>query len=238
MVNGQGPFAFLVAPTSRRTLIDPELGEALKIKRSGNNAPEASVELAFQGKHTVKTTVVVEDIAGYVAEFPQAIRPRGVLSLTTWADHLVTLDYPRWKLNIEPGSLDEPDGKTVFALTSSLELLLPLVVADQSIDCHVDPMFPSDLLVPSSLLAGDPPRLARDLGVLRTPGGMRRVREARLHISPTLGPFQLKTPLVLMTDAAEPARIGAAWLGRYEVTYDLAHERIRIGRSSPIMARQ
>jgi hypothetical protein len=99
-------------------------------------------------------------------------------------------------------------------------------------------MFPSDLLVPSSLLAGDPPRLARDVGTLRTPGGIRRVREARLHISPTLGPFQLKTPIVLMTDTAEPARIGAAWLGRYEVTYDLARERIRIGRSSPIMARQ
>ena len=54
MVNGEGPFAFLVVPGARRTLIDAELGEVLKIHRSGNAAAEAPVELAFP-KHTVKT---------------------------------------------------------------------------------------------------------------------------------------------------------------------------------------
>src|SRR5215510_10887170 len=47
MVNGQGPIAFLIVPDARRTLIDPELGEALKIRRQANAAPEAPVELAF-----------------------------------------------------------------------------------------------------------------------------------------------------------------------------------------------
>ena len=41
-----------------------------------------------------------------------------------------------------------------------------------------------------------------------------------------------------LTEGAGTARIGASWLGRFEVTYDLATERIRIGRPSPIMSRQ
>jgi hypothetical protein len=237
MVNGQGPVAFLIVPDARRTLIDPELGEALKIHRQGNAAPEAPVELAFP-KHMLKTNATVEDISRYVAEFPAAVRPRGVLSLSAFGDQLVTLDYPRWKLSIEPGALEEPNGKNVFPLTNELELRLPLVIADQSIDCVVDPMFPSDLFVPASVLVGDAPRLARDVGVLRTPAGLRRVREVKLATTATLGPFQLKTPLLLVTDTADSARIGASWLGRYEVTYDLAHERVRIDRASAVIARQ
>jgi hypothetical protein len=238
MVNGQGPFAFLVVPDARRTLIDPELGETLKVRRSGNGPMETQLELAFPPKHTVKTTALVEDIGLYVAEYPAAVRPRGVISLSAWGDQLVTLDYPRWKLSIEPGALEEPNGKNVFALTASLELHLPLVIAEQTVQCHVDPMFPNDLMVPASLLAGDGPKLARDVGVLRTRTGVRRVREARLSSTATLGPFELKTPVVLLTETAETARIGATWLGRYEVTYDVAHGRVRIERPSAVIARQ
>lgn len=237
MLNGQGPFALLVVPGARQTLIDAELGEALKIHRSGNAAPEAPVELTFP-KHTLKTTAVVEDISRYVAEFPAAVRPRGVLSLTAFGDQLVTLDYPRWKLSIEPGALDEPNGKNVFQLTNARELRLPLVIDDQTIECVVDPLFPSDLLVPAAILAGDAPRLARDLGVMRTAVGVRRVREWKLPTTATLGPFQLKNQVVLVTDAADGARIGAPWLGRYEVTYDLAHERVRIERAGAVLSRQ
>ena len=237
MVNGQGPFALLVVPDARRTLIDAELGEELKIHRSGNAAAEAPVELAFPN-HTVKTSAVVGDISGYVAEFPAVVRPRGVLSLTAFGDQLVTLDYPRWKLSIEPGALEEPDGKNVFQLTKTLELRLPLAINGQSIDCVVDPLFPSDLIVPATTLGADASRVARDIGVMRTPTGLRRVRELKLTETSTLGPFQLKAPLVLMTDFPDPARIGAAWLGRYEVTYDVAHERIRIERASGVMTRQ
>jgi len=237
MVNGQGPIAFLIVPDARRTLIDPELAEALKIHRQGSGAFEAPVELTFP-KHTVKTTAAVEDIGRYVADVPAAVRPRGVLSLSAFGEQLVTLDYPRWKLTIEPGTLEEPNGKNVFPLTNTLELRLPLVIADQSIDCIVDPLFPGDLTVPASALVGDAPRLARDVGVMRTPSGLRRVRELKLATTATLGPFQLKSPLLLVTDTADGARIGAPWLGRYEVTYDLAHERIRIDRVSAGITRQ
>jgi hypothetical protein len=237
MVNGQGPVAFLIVPETRRTLIDPELGDLLKVHRSANAPVETAVELAF-ATHTAKTTASVEDISRYVSEFPAAVRPRGVLSLSAFGDQLVTLDYPRWKLMLERGALEEPNGKNVFPLTNALELRLPLVIADQSIDCIVDPLFPNDLLVPASVLIGEGPRPTRDVGVMRTPAGLRRVREVKLPTTATLGPFQLKAPLVLVTDATGPARIGAPWLGLYEVTYDLAHERIRIDRASAVMGRQ
>lgn len=237
MVNGQGPFALLVVPGARRTLIDAELGDALKIHRSGNTAAEGEVELAFP-KHSLKTTAVVADISSYVSEFPAAVRPRGVLSLTAFGDQLVTLDYPRWKLSIEAGALEEPNGKNVFQLSKALELRLPLVIDDQSVDCIVDPLFPNDLIVPATTVGNDASRLARDVGVMRTPVGLRRVREVRLAATATLGPYQLARPIVLVTDFPDVARIGAGWLGRYEVTYDVAHERIRIERASGVMGRQ
>ena len=82
------------------------------------------------------------------------MRPRGVLSLTAFGDQLVTLDYPRWKFSIEPGALEEPNGKNVFQLTNGLELRLPLAINDQTIDCVVDPLFPSDLIVPAATSRG------------------------------------------------------------------------------------
>ena len=81
-VNGLGPFAFLIVPDASRTMIDAELGEALKLRRPGNVATDAQVEIAFGSRHTVKATVSVEDITRHVAEFPAAVRPRGVISLS------------------------------------------------------------------------------------------------------------------------------------------------------------
>jgi len=236
-INGQGPFGFLVVTGAAQTLIDPELGDALKIKRT-NNVQSDTVEFAFGAKHTVKGTAVVEDITHYVADFPASLRPRGVISLTLWKDQLVTLDYPRWKVSIESGALPEPDNKTVFALGSSSEFRLPLSVGEQSIECHVDPMFPSDLLVPASLLADQPPRSYRDVGTMKTPEGLRRVRETKLTTTAMLGPFELKTPVVLISEAGETARIGASWLGRFEVTYDVAHARVRLEKSSAVVSHQ
>jgi hypothetical protein len=92
--------------------------------------------------------------------------------------------------------------------------------------------------VPASLLADQPPRSYRDVGTMKTPEGLRRVRETKLTTTAMLGPFELKTPVVLISDAGETARIGAAWLGRFEVTYDVAHARVRLEKSSAVVSHQ
>ncbi len=248
-VNGQGPFAFLIAPEDRQTRIAPELAEALKLRSEKN--VELTVELGWGGNEpaipgvpqnsaqTVKVSVSIEDISGVTPEFTAAMRPRGIISLSAWNDHLVTLDYSKWRVSIEPGALPEPDSKDVFALDASGELHMVLSIGEHAIECHVDPLFPGNIVLPASSLTtlqllGDP----RDVGTFRTREGNFRVREGRLATDASVGPFTVKTPFVLLADRATTATVGTPWLSHYAVTYDLSRGRVRLEKPASPQARQ
>ena len=150
----------------------------------------------------MKIEIAIQPLTRVATEFPEAMRPRGVISLSAWRGMLVTLDYSRWKIGIEPGMLPEPNQKDVFALNASGELRLPMSLGGQAIDCHVDPWFPNALLVPAASthgleLIGEP----RDQGMIRTKEATPRVREGRLASEVVLGPFEVKTPLVLLAES-------------------------------------
>ena len=57
-----------------------------------------------------------------------------------------------------------------------------------------------------------------------------RSAEGRLASEVVLGPFEVRTPLVLLSDEPLTATVGTPWLARYAVTYDLANSRIRLQR--------
>ncbi len=235
-VNGQGPFPFLIGPEEQTTLIDAGLAEALKVRErpSGEGAPEPVVELGFGSNKTFKVPVSVTDLARFMPEFAPAVRPRGIISLLAWKDHLVTIDYARYRVTLGPGALPEPNGKDVFALTASRELRLPLSIAERWVDCRVDPLFHRGLVLPASYVDELPiDRANRDWGSVSTREGTLRVKEARLATNLMLGPFELKAPVVFLAEGGETATIGAQWLGRFSVTYDLANARARLERSRP-----
>ncbi len=232
-INGQGPFPLLLGPEEQQTQIDPELAELLKLKLPEPGLPPLTVDVVFSPKYTAKMEIAIQPLTRVAPEFPPAMRPRGVISLAAWRDMLVTLDYSRWKISIEPGALPEANRKDVFDLNAAGELRLPLSLGGEAIDCHVDPWFPNALLVPTTMLgegqlAGEP----RDQGMMKTKETALRVREGRLLADPVLGPFEVKTPLILLADTIESATVGTPWLARYAVTYDLAHGRVRLGRPS------
>ena len=230
-INGQGPFPILLGPEEQQSHIDPELAEALKLKLPEPGLPPLTVDVVFSPKYTAKLQMAIQPLTRVAPEFPPAMRPRGVISLSAWRDMLVTLDYSRWKISIEPGALPEADHKNVFDLNAAGELRLPLSLGGEAIECHVDPWFPGALLVPATLLGegqllGEP----RDQGTLRTKEATLRVREGRLASEVVLGPFEVKTRLVLLSDTVGIATVGTPWLARYAVTYDLAHARVRLER--------
>jgi hypothetical protein len=229
-VNGQGPFAFFVGPEQRQTVISPELAAALKLKPPSAEASELTVDFGFGADQTVKVPIAIEDLARMSYELAPPMRPEGVISLTAWKGQLVTIDYPRWRVSLEPGSLPAANGKDVFALNPSGELHLPLMVGDP-IDCHVDPLFPGGLVLSAASLeprqlTGEP----RTAGTVISREGSLRVREARLAGDVMLGPFVLKAPIVLLAANLNTATIGTAWLSRLTVTYDIAAGRVRIER--------
>lgn len=239
LINGQGPFPLLLGPEEQHSQIDPELAELLKVREpepgklgpDGKPLPPLAIDVTFSPRYTAKVEIAIQPLARIGAEFPDSMRPRGVISLSAWRDMLVTLDYSRWKIAIEPGTLPEPDQKSVFALNAAGELRLPISLGGEAIECHVDPWFPKALLLPATTtdglqLIGEP----RDQGTIHTKEAAFRVREGRLASEVVLGPFEVRTPLVLLSDEPLIATVGTPWLARYAVTYDLANSRIRLQR--------
>jgi hypothetical protein len=236
-INGQGPFAFLLGSEDQRSLVDPELADTLKLKPA-KGATELTVDLGFGPAHTFKAAVVVEDIARLTTDFGKATKPRGVLSLTMWKDQLVTVDYSQWKVMLEPGTLPEPNGTDVFVLTPAGEFTMPLTIAEQALECRVDPLFAGGLILPSAAAAtlqmvGQP----KDAGTVKTRAGALRVLETRLATNVTLGPVEVKTPIVFLADRGDTPIVGTPWLGRFLVTYDLANARVRLLRPAVAQTR-
>ena len=236
-INGQGPFPFLLGSEDLRTIVDPELADTLKLKPA-KGATELTVDLGFGPAHTFKTALIVEDIARVTADFSRTTRPRGILSLTIWKDQLVTVDYSQWRVMLEPGALPEANGKDVFVLNPTGEFTLPLTIAEQSLECRVDPLFPGGLILPTAVagtlqMVGDP----KDAGSVKTRTGALRLLETRLAGNVTLGAVEVKSPIVFLSDRSETAIVGTPWLGRFLVTYDLANARVRLLRPAATQTR-
>ncbi len=233
MVNGQGPFAFLLQPESAATQIDRKLAEALKLARQPgiSDTPTFAIDLGFESSTTAGVSVEITDMSSVVPEFGAAARPRGVISLSAWKERLVTIDYSRWHVVVEPGALPEPNGRDVFLLSASRELLVPLAIGERSISCRVDPFFPRGLVLPASFvsqlqLAGK----LRDVGPITTKGGTVAASEASLMRDAVLASFVFKNPLVLFAGSSDVAIVGGQWLAGFSITYDVAHSRARLDR--------
>jgi aspartyl protease len=280
MVNGKGPYAFLVSTGAQTTMIDQKLAVELALKPpvpekdkpnggsngNGSGAPAAKenangnakenakenkeakdnkdkkavplLELDLEAGTTklTKVPVLATDITAFVAEAGLAGRSRGVLSLSAWKDHLVTISFPpKFKVTIEPGALPEPNGEDVFPLDPETgELRLTVKVADQSIACRVEPLAPGGLQMPEEylkrLLLDGPPI---ELGTTTVANQSVTIREARLAYSAMLASFELVNPVVRFVGAGDSATAGSQALVGLSISYDLANNRARIVRLPP-----
>jgi hypothetical protein len=274
MVNGKGPYAFLVSTGAQTTMIDQKLAAELLLKppvpekdkpnagtgANGNVSPNGNangnpkenkeakenkdkkavpmLELDLEAGTTklAKVPVLATDITSFVAEAGLAGRSRGVLSLSAWKDHLVTISFPpKFKVTIEPGTLPEPNGEDVFPLDPETgELRLTVKVADQSIACRVEPLAPGGLQMPDEylkrlLLDGTP----IELGTTTVGNQSLTIREARLAYSAMLANFELVNPVVRFVGAGDSATAGSQALVGLSISYDLGNNRARIVRLPP-----
>ena len=263
MINGKGPYAFLVSTGAPMTVIDEKLATELGLKPPVPEKPKpgekpveppkekpkeqdkraaAMLELDLEAGTTKLTKVAVlpTDITKYVADAGLASRSRGVLSLAAWKDHVITLSFPpRSKITIEPGTLPEPNGEDIFPLDPETgELRSTVTIADQATPCRVEPLAPGGLTMPEAflkqLLLDGPPI---ELGTTTVAGQQLVVREARLAYSATLANFELPNPVVRFAGAGDSATAGSQALVGLSVTYDLANNRARIVRQPPPVPR-
>jgi hypothetical protein len=233
IVNGVGPFAFLVRPESPTTQIDRKLAETLKLgpQARTSGASGLAVDLGFGSNKVANVSVEIMDMSRVVPEFGPAARPRGIISLSVWQDNLVTIDYPGWRVVVEQGALPEPNGRDIFLLSPSRELVVPLAIGQRSIACRVDPFFPRGLLLPASDAAQLPQASApRDMGSISRNGQLVAVSEASLTVDAVLGSFKFKSPQVLFAKTGDGAILGSQWLRGFSITYDMTHSRARLER--------
>jgi hypothetical protein len=235
-VNGQGPFALLIAPEAPATLIDRTLAPELKLKTQNEAGATSPLEVDLElGTSTLASLRVdMTDMAHFVPEVAPASRPRGVISGSAWPNRLITLDYFRWQLAVEPGSLPEPNGRDVFALKPvSAELGLPVAIAGRAFSCRLDSVFPGGLLLPDKYvpllpLLGQPVQT----GAMDTAKGRVIEREAQLAADATLGMFEFAKPVVRFADLGEICIVGSRLLLGFSVTYDVANARVRLSRQT------
>jgi hypothetical protein len=235
-VNGQGPFAWLIAPEAQATLIDQTLAIELKLKTRNESAATSQVEVEMElgTSKLANLRVDVADMARFVPDVVPAARPRGVISASAWPKHLITLDYFRWQVAIEPGSLPEPNRRDVFDLkTVSAELGLPVALDGRALSCRLDPLFPAGLLLPDAYatllpLVGQPV----EIGSMNTAKGRVMLREGRFAADATVGMFAIENPLIRFADFGETCIVGSRWLIGFTVTYDVANARVRLARQT------
>ena len=232
-LNGKGPFAFLLSPEARMTLIDRALAAELNIEprktAAGTNQIEVSLELGSTKLADVHAAVT--DMARFVPEFGSETRPRGVISLSLWKNQLVTIDYAQWRVTVAPGALPNANGKDVFDLNPSGELILPMSIGDRSVFCKVDPLFSGGILLPAAYVK-PLPLIGRALsvGAINTPHGVFQAQEAQLAGNVGLGGFELGSPVVRYAESLPMAIAGGQWLAGFSLVYDLANARARLER--------
>jgi hypothetical protein len=229
-INEMGPFSMLVAPDAEATVIDRTLAAQLQLKPQKDSAP-VQVEMDIGMSKLSNVPVTVTDVAPLLEAVGRAGRPMGLVSASIWPNQLVTLDYSRWQVAIEAGSLPEPNGRDVFALKPSGEPGLTLTVAGQTIPCRIDPLFPAGVSLPDSF-AGLLPLSGKPVSVepRNTANGTVSVREARLAGNASLGMFELTQPFVEFAGGGDTCTVGGRRLIGFSLTYDVTNGRMRLAR--------
>ena len=175
---------------------------------------------------------MVTDLAQLAPEFSPATRPGGVLPLSLWKGQLVTIDYPRWRVTIEPGPLPEANGKDLFDLGPSRELTVPVSAGERSVPCKVEPLFSRGMLLPESFVKG----LAvngRPIGIgpTSTPLGLLEVFEVELAGNLNFGSFEFIKPVIQFAGPLSSGIVGGQWLAGFSIAYDFDNRRARLRRT-------
>ena len=183
--------------------------------------------LAFAGLEQTDVSVGVLDLTLP----PELDHIGGFLSLAFFAEHAVTIDYPRGVVRIGGGDGTELDVR-VERDGPSVGVHLPLTIpGGEAIEVEVD--MGSDALILDerfAQLAGEPERVVE--GVDETGNTYRRsFATLRGSIHPTAAPeLAQEDPDVMFQSIVYDGLVGDAFLRRYAVTFDVAASRLVLSR--------
>jgi hypothetical protein len=240
MVNGQGPFRFMVDTGAAGTArIDSALAARLGLEKVGE-----AMGGDPSGRNRFTMTLVEVDSIGIggarFAGVTAAVRNfserglgepvDGVLGFGLFADALLTLDYPRERVEIAGGEIPAGDGGEVIGFEYDRGVpRISIRVAGIEVDADIDAGAPGGFSLPEALAARLPlvsePRV---VGRGRTVSNSFEVKAADLKGNVMLGPYTFTNPRLEFQPLFPMADIGARVLRDLRVTFDQKNRRMRL----------
>ena len=242
MINGKGPYRFIVDTGAAGTVISNELARELKLPalqhaqmgRPGSSTPlDAYVtkidSLEIGGARAEGMAAVYSDLSRLTSMKPSEDAPRGVLSAVNFPGWIISIDFIGARLGIEKGDLPGADDRTTFEWTNSESIpTVPLRMADQTFQAHVDSGSGSGITLSTSSAARLKLTEKRlDKTPARFVDSSFPVTYAKLDAAVTIGKVVVTNPTIRYHDGSAPANIGQEVLHAFIVRVDAKNRRVQ-----------
>lgn len=240
MVNGRGPFRFVVdTGTGGQAIITSELADQLQLPVVGQ---ARLIDPTGQGEQRAQIFLIDSlKVAGITFSGVKAVRHslaadddtcQGLLGFTLFRDYLLKLDYPNHQLTLSSGAL-QPDGDR-----SVLPIRMPngVPIATLRIDgVHVDAQIDSggaglslpEHLVPLFRFASDPVLFGNGQSL----STRFQIKVGRLGTDVHVGRYTFHHPSVEINPAFPLANFGACPMQDFIVTFDQRSHLMRLDAS-------
>lgn len=244
IVNGKGPYPFVVDTGAAGTVLSDSLAQELGLQSMGGvevHSPMGDHSLPGKlvridtiefGQAVLSNVFAVAFDASNVFHKPGA--PRGVLSANSFSGYLLTLNYPQSRLELQAGELPSADGKQILDFDTSGSLIsIPVRVAGTEIHADLDSGSINGIMLP-----GDYAKQLPLSGRLTQAESGHTVDATVEHWKGTLngevtvGDFSANNPEIIFSDQSPHANVGSKFLSRFSITVDRKNHRIQLKESS------
>jgi hypothetical protein len=242
----RGPYRFLVDTGSSATLVTPELARRYRAKNQPpETMPQVRVRAAGGGTALLKPAVLsrlelggarFEDVYVLVHDCQEisahlGLKIDGILGFPLFRETVLTLDYPRSRLLLQPHSPAPLVPGVTIPFNNSLRTpLIPLRLGDQSITALIDSGSDAPLSLNLAGLAADFALLPRPGVAIGTLAGDHLQHIGRWRQPLVIGDYTIIRPLVDMTD--ELTALGGGILRHFTVTFDQERNRVTFYREA------
>ena len=249
MIDGKGPFTFLVDSGAGSTVINADLAKELGLAvvdstRIGDpmnpQAIRADVvrvpSLSIGGAEFKEFQAASWD-RGYLLKGEKE-DPRGVVGFPVFHDVLLTFDYVDHKLRIAPGELPKPDGKGVLAYDAPMGIpVFTVKLGGVDVPSHLDTGSGGFFSVPKAyqdrLKFSGP---LTEVGRARTVNTEMVLRGAQLEGALAVGQFQWENPFIIVSDELPMGNLGGRALASFAVTFDQRAQAMRFEQKAPLVS--
>ncbi len=239
-----GPYHFIIDTGASVTQVTPELAQRYAVKNAvPPDMPEVSVRSAdgrvtelpptllsridLGQAHFAEVPAVIYDCASFTAKL--GIKIDGILGFPLFRETLLTLDYPRERVVLQPAGTAGPAGGSVVPFDNAAKIpLIPVRLGDRTlfalIDSGSDEVFSLnpigfDLDFAAGPAAGP---------IISTIAGDSPSRIGRLSGTLYIGDYAVPHPIVQISD--EGFALGGGALKYFSVTFDQARDRATFER--------